>query len=278
MRQIALYGKGGIGKSTVASNVTAGLASLGTQVLQMGCDPKRDSTRAHLRGQAQRTVLEVIRKVGSYRNAVRQFTLDEFVVVADNGVHCVEAGGPEPGVGCAGRGIIAAMETLTELGLYEQGYDVIVYDVLGDVVCGGFAMPIRQGFAEEIYLVVSGEFLALYAANNICRGIVRYAAGGKARVAGVIGNLRDVPNERAIITAFAERIGSQVTTFIPHSTVVTAAENARRTVSEHAPDSEQATVYMDLARAVLAPQKLVVPAPLEDSDLEALVFDLRSKA
>jgi nitrogenase iron protein NifH len=275
MRQIAFYGKGGIGKSTVVTNVTAALAGMGRRVLQVGCDPKQDSTRAHLRGKRQDGLLDMLRDAGAYRDVARKFTLDDFIEGGTDRVDCVEAGGPEPGVGCAGRGIIVAIETLRELGVYQRDYELIFYDVLGDVVCGGFAMPIREGFAEEIYLVVSGEFLALYAANNICRGIARYASGGRARLAGLIGNLRNVPNEERIIGTFAEAIGSRVVQLIPRSTAVTDAENARQTVIEHAPDSDQAAVYRSLAKTLVAHDSLVIPTPLEEERLEDLVFAAR---
>ncbi|MBW2528986.1 MAG: AAA family ATPase [Deltaproteobacteria bacterium] len=276
MRQIAIYGKGGIGKSTVVTNVAAALASMNRRVLQVGCDPKRDSTRAHLRGKRQGTLLDMLRDAGAYRDVARKFVLDDFIEVGTDGVHCVEAGGPEPGVGCAGRGIIVTIETLRELGVYDRDYEIIFYDVLGDVVCGGFAMPIREGFAEEIYLVVSGEFLALYAANNICRGIARYASGGRARLAGLIGNLRNVPNEAELIEAFAEALGTRVVHLIPRSDAVTRAENARQTVIEHAPDSDLAQTYRDIATKVLDNDALVIPAPLDESRLDDLVFSIRS--
>lgn len=271
MRQLAVYGKGGIGKSTVVSNVTAALSGAGRKVLQIGCDPKHDSNRAHLEGRLPRTVLDVLRRTGSTRDVAEHFEAGDFIRVGRDGVHCIESGGPEPGVGCAGRGIIVTIEALTELGIYDAGYDVIFYDVLGDVVCGGFAMPIRHGYAEEIYIVVSGEFLALYAANNICKGIQRYAATGKARLAGVIGNLRNVPNEKRIISEFSRSIGTGFVFLVPRSRTVTRAENARRTVIDHSPRSAQARVYRQLAGEMLENRSRVVPASLEEEDIERIV-------
>lgn len=271
MRQVAIYGKGGIGKSTVVSNVAAALCGNRKRVLQIGCDPKHDSTRAHLDGQMQKTVLDLLRDRGSFRRVSDHFQAGDFIEVGRNGVHCIESGGPEPGVGCAGRGIIHTIETLTDLGVYERNYDVVFYDVLGDVVCGGFAMPIRKGYAREIYIVVSGELLALYAANNICRGIQRYASTGKARLAGVIGNLRRVPREKEIINQFSRAIGAPLVFFVPRSDTVTRAENARRTVLEHSPRSRQARVYRDLASAILANRRRVIPSPLYDQELEELI-------
>ncbi len=277
MRQIAVYGKGGIGKSTVVSNVAAAMAHMGRRVLQVGCDPKHDSTRAHLDGPPGMTVLDLLRRAGSTRNAASRFVLSDFVTLGRDGVHCVEAGGPEPGVGCAGRGIIVTIETLAEMGAFAMGYDVIFYDVLGDVVCGGFAMPIREGYAREIYLVVSGEFMALYAANNICRGIVRYAASGKPRLAGVIANLRGVEGEEKIIAAFARRIGTRVMAAIPHHAVVTEAESMRRTVLEHAPKTRMAALYRQLAKRMLGNRSLVVPRPVEERDIEDMIVKIRAR-
>ncbi len=169
MRQIAIYGKGGIGKSTTTQNLTAALASMGKSVMQIGCDPKADSTRMLLGGKAQATVLDTMRD-----NGTGGVKLDTVRHTGYGGIKCVEAGGPEPGVGCAGRGVITAIKLLEELGAYNEDFDFVFYDVLGDVVCGGFAMPIREGYAKEIYIVASGELMALYAANNICKGIVKF--------------------------------------------------------------------------------------------------------
>ncbi len=169
MRQIAIYGKGGIGKSTTTQNLTVGLSEIGKNVMVVGCDPKADSTRLLLGGLAQRTVLDTLREEGE------DVDLDYIMKKGFNGIRCVESGGPEPGVGCAGRGIITSINMLERLGAYTDDLDYVFYDVLGDVVCGGFAMPIREGKAKEIYIVASGEMMALYAANNISKGIKRYA-------------------------------------------------------------------------------------------------------
>src|SRR5471030_2085398 len=172
LRKIAIYGKGGIGKSTTTQNLTAGLSELGKQVLVVGCDPKADSTRLLLGGLAQKTVLDTLREVGA------DVELERIMKRGFQGTWCVESGGPEPGVGCAGRGIITSIGLLESLGAYTEELDYVFYDVLGDVVCGGFAMPIREGKAQEIYIVASGEMMALYAANNIAKGIKKYALKG----------------------------------------------------------------------------------------------------
>jgi nitrogenase iron protein NifH len=225
-RQIAFYGKGGIGKSTVVANVTAALASMGHRVLQVGCDPKGDSSRTLLGGKSQVAVLDLLRQAtGTGQRQRLPIAVDDMVQKGFAGVDTIEAGGPEPGFGCAGRGITMTMETMTKLGVFARAYDYVFYDVLGDVVCGGFAVPIRDSYAEEVYLVVSGEFMALYAANNICKGVARFAERGKTRIAGIVANERKVKGEREIIEAFAERIGTRLVEFVPRDAAVQAAEN-----------------------------------------------------
>ena len=266
MKKIAIYGKGGIGKSTVVSNMSAALSQMGYTVMQIGCDPKSDSTRTLMGGKAIPTVLEQMRD----RDDV---TLDDIVMKSECGVFCVESGGPVPGVGCAGRGIITAFEKLEELNAYEiYKPDVIFYDVLGDVVCGGFAMPIREGKAEEIYIVCSGEMMSIYAANNICKGIQRYAASGKTKLGGIICNSRMVDRERELVTEFAEALGSRLLYFVPRDNVVNRAERQRKTVLDFAPESGQAEEYRRLARAIDENRFFSVPKPLTNDELEALML------
>lgn len=200
MRQVAIYGKGGIGKSTTTQNLTAGLGEMGKKVMVVGCDPKADSTRLLLGGLAQKTVLDTLRDEGE------DIELESIMKNGFAGIKCVESGGPEPGVGCAGRGIITSIGLLEKLGAYEADLDYVFYDVLGDVVCGGFAMPIREGKAQEIYIVASGELMALYAANNICKGIRKYASTGGVRLGGIICNSRKVDGEKELIMAFAKAL------------------------------------------------------------------------
>ena len=186
MRKVAIYGKGGIGKSTTTQNTVAGLAEMGKKVMVVGCDPKADSTRLLLGGLAQKSVLDTLREEGE------DVEIEDVAKPGFSGTICVESGGPEPGVGCAGRGIITSINLLESLGAYADsvGLDYVFYDVLGDVVCGGFAMPIREGKAQEIYIVVSGEMMAMYAANNICKGVAKFAESGGVRLGGLICNSR----------------------------------------------------------------------------------------
>ncbi|GAB4295398.1 MAG: nitrogenase iron protein [Desulfuromonadia bacterium] len=269
MRQIAIYGKGGIGKSTTTQNTVAGLASLGKQVMIVGCDPKADSTRLILHAKAQETVMDLVRE----RGTVEDLELDDVLKVGFKGIRCVESGGPEPGVGCAGRGVITAINFLEENGAYTPDLDFVFYDVLGDVVCGGFAMPIRENKAEEIYIVCSGEMMAMYAANNIAKGILKYASSGKVRLGGLICNSRNTDRERDLIEELARRLGTQMIHFVPRDNQVQRAELRRMTVIEYSPDHRQAEEYMQLAQKIADNKMLVVPTPLEMDELEQLLMD-----
>jgi nitrogenase iron protein NifH len=269
MRKIAIYGKGGIGKSTTTQNTVAGLAELGRKVMVVGCDPKSDSTRLLLGGLAQKTVLDTLREEGE------DVDLEDIRRTGFSGVVCVESGGPEPGVGCAGRGIITSINLLEQLGAYadSEKLDYAFYDVLGDVVCGGFAMPIREGKAKEIYIVVSGEMMAMYAANNICKGIVKFAEAGGVRLGGLICNSRQVDNEQEMIEALAAKLGTQMIHFIPRDNMVQRAEIHRKTVIEYEPGHPQADAYRTLARKIEANEMHVIPKPISTDVLEKLLID-----
>lgn len=266
MRQVAIYGKGGIGKSTTTQNLTAALAELGRKIMVVGCDPKADSTRLILGGLAQRTVLDTLREEGE------DVDLEEIMKIGYGGIRCVESGGPEPGVGCAGRGIITSINMLESLGAYEAELDYVFYDVLGDVVCGGFAMPIREGKAKEIYIVASGEMMALYAANNISKGIQKYAQTGGTRLGGIICNSRKVDNEYEMVKAFAEEIGSQLVYFVPRDNMVQRAEINRKTVIDYDPGCQQADEYRGLAKAIDGNEMFVIPKPMTQDRLEDLLM------
>jgi nitrogenase iron protein NifH len=269
MRQIAIYGKGGIGKSTTTQNTVAGLVSLGKKVIIVGCDPKADSTRLMLHSKAQTTVMDLIRE----RGTVEDLELADVLKLGYGGVKCVESGGPEPGVGCAGRGVITAINFLEAEGAYTPDLDFVFYDVLGDVVCGGFAMPIRENKAEEIYIVVSGEMMAMYAANNISKGILKYATSGKVRLAGLICNSRNTDKEAELIEALAKRLGTQMIHFVPRDNQVQRAELRRMTVIEYSPDHPQAEEYRQLARKIAENKMLVIPKPLAMEELEDLLME-----
>ena len=267
MRQIAFYGKGGIGKSTTSQNTIAALSE-NNRIMIVGCDPKADSTRLMLHCKAQTTVLHL----AAERGTVEDIELDEVVIPGYNNVLCVESGGPEPGVGCAGRGIITAINFLEEEGAYEN-LDFVSYDVLGDVVCGGFAMPIREGKAQEIYIVTSGEMMAMYAANNIARGILKYARTGGVRLGGLICNSRNVNCEAELITELARRLGTQMIHFVPRSKQVQEAELRRMTVIEYTPNHPQADEYRALANKIEKNEMFIVPTPISMEELEELLVD-----
>lgn len=274
MRKVAIYGKGGIGKSTTTQNTVAALAEAGKKVMVVGCDPKADSTRLLLGGLSQKTVLDTLRLEGE------DLDLEDVVKPGFKGTRCVESGGPEPGVGCAGRGIITSINLLEQLGAYSDKWelDYVFYDVLGDVVCGGFAMPIRDGKAEEIYIVVSGEMMAMYAANNICKGIVKFAESGVVRLGGLICNSRKVDREADLIQALADKLGTQMIHFVPRDNMVQRAEINRKTVIEYDPSVGQADEYRMLSQAIDKNTKFVIPTPLETEELEKLLIEFGLEA
>ena len=255
MVKIAVYGKGGIGKSTTTSNLSAAFSRMGYRVMQIGCDPKSDSTKNLMGGQKIPTVLDQIREKGS-----ENIELEDIVFEGFNGVFCVEAGGPTPGIGCAGRGIITAFEKLEELGAYEVYQpDIVLYDVLGDVVCGGFAMPIRGGYADYVFIVTSGEMMAMFAATNIAHAIRNFGKRGYAKLAGFIQNSRKVENEDELVEMVARENETQVIKIIPRDGAVQIAENDGMTVVEALPDSEMAKEYEDLAVRVLEVMNVGMP-------------------
>jgi nitrogenase iron protein NifH len=269
LRQCAIYGKGGIGKSTTTQNLVSALAEAGKKVMIVGCDPKADSTRLILHSKAQTSVMQLAAEAGS----VEDLELEDVMNVGYGGVKCVESGGPEPGVGCAGRGVITAINFLEEEGAYDEELDFVFYDVLGDVVCGGFAMPIRENKAQEIYIVVSGEMMAMYAANNIAKGIVKYANSGGVRLAGLICNSRKTDREDELIEALAARLGTQMIHFVPRDNAVQHAEIRRMTVIEYDPKHKQADEYRALAKKIVDNKKFVIPTPLEMEQLEELLME-----
>ena len=268
MRQIAFYGKGGIGKSTTSQNTLAGMAQSGNRIMIVGCDPKADSTRLILNCKAQVTVLHLAAEMGS----VEDLELEDVLLEGFENIKCVESGGPEPGVGCAGRGIITSINFLEEEGAYED-LEFVSYDVLGDVVCGGFAMPIRENKAQEIYIVCSGEMMAMYAANNIARGILKYAHTGGVRLGGLICNSRNVNKEIDLIEELAERLNTQMIHFVPRSKMVQEAELRRQTVIQYAPECAQAEEYRQLGNKIVANEKLTIPTPIDNDELEELLIN-----
>ncbi len=260
-KQIAIYGKGGIGKSTTTSNISAALAKSGYKVMQFGCDPKSDSTNTLRGGKYIPTVLDTLRE----KNAVKA---EEVLFQGFGGVYCVEAGGPAPGVGCAGRGIITAVQLLKQLRVFEElDLDYVLFDVLGDVVCGGFAVPIREGIAEHVFTVSSADFMAIYAANNLFKGIQKYSNSGGALLGGVIANSINAPYAKEIIDDFVKQTGTQVIGYVPRSVTVTQSELQGKTTIEAAPDSEQAKVYQRLADRIAGHTDSKTPTPLDVKDL-----------
>jgi len=262
IRNIAIYGKGGIGKSTTSSNISAALSEEGHKIMQIGCDPKSDSTNTLRGGRFVPTVLDRLR-------SGKRIETSEIVHEGFNGILCVETGGPEPGVGCAGRGIITAIELLKQKEIIEEfSPDIIIYDVLGDVVCGGFAMPIREGVAEQVYTVSSSDFMSLYASNNLFKGIKKYSKSGGALFSGIIGNSINLSIHEEIIQDFAVNTKATIAGFVPRSLTVAKAELQGKTTIEADPDSEQAELYRRLARNIVNNENRYVPQPLSTDELK----------
>jgi len=271
LKQIAVYGKGGIGKSTTTSNLSAALSDMGFKVMQFGCDPKADSTNTLRDGTYIPTVLDLLREKGSV-------DAHEAIFKGYNGIYCVEAGGPAPGVGCAGRGITTAVQLMKQQKIFEElELDYVIYDVLGDVVCGGFAVPIREGIAEHVFTVSSSDFMAIYAANNLFKGIQKYSNSGGALLGGVIANSITQPVQRKIIDDFVARTGTQVMEYIPRSLTVTKSELAGKTTIEADPNSEQAGVYRSLAKRVAEHTQSITPSPLNLEELKAWAAEWSSQ-
>ena len=247
MLKVAIYGKGGIGKSTVTSNLAAAFANMGKRVIQIGCDPKADSTINLLGGEPLRPVMNFMREEDEEPDELAQISKEGY-----GGILCIETGGPTPGLGCAGRGIIATFQLLEDMDLFAHYKpDVVLYDVLGDVVCGGFAAPIREGYAEKVLIVTSGEKMALYAANNISSAVRNFEDRSYARVFGIVLNHRNVENEMEKVQAFSEKIGVPIVGEVPQSDEIIRWEDQGKTVIEGNPDSEISKCFFDLAELLL---------------------------
>ncbi|WP_305513537.1 Ni-sirohydrochlorin a,c-diamide reductive cyclase ATP-dependent reductase subunit [Methanobrevibacter sp. V14] len=256
IKKIAIYGKGGIGKSTTVANLSAVWASDDLNCLVIGCDPKADTTRT-LCGKRIPTIVNTLKE---NRNPEKE----ELVFSGFKGIQCVESGGPEPGVGCAGRGVIVAMKRLEKLGIFDEDLDVVVYDVLGDVVCGGFSVPLREKYADEVLIVTSGEYMALYAANNIVRGVKKL----KGNLSGIVCNCRNVENEEQIVSEFAKKIGTHVIGTVHRSNLIQDAELDAKTVVEKYPESDETQEYKTLASSIMTNEKVSTLEPMSDEDFE----------
>lgn len=256
IKKIAIYGKGGIGKSTTVSNIAAIYAKEGFKTLVIGCDPKADTTRT-LCGKRIPTVVNTLK---NNKNPSKE----DLIFKGYEGISCVESGGPEPGIGCAGRGVIVAMKRLENLDVFRENFDIIIYDVLGDVVCGGFSVPLREKYADETFIVTSGEFMSLYAANNISRGILKL----KSKLSGIILNSKEISNEEEIVSQFCDKIGTKIIGKINRSELIQKSEIEAKTVIEKFPESKESLEFKNLAENILKNNKYDIPKPLDDEKLE----------
>jgi nitrogenase iron protein NifH len=271
MRQIAVYGKGGIGKSMISSHISFAFASSGLRILHLGCDPKHDSTRLLLGGRIPRAILDILREVDF---DTRKVALEDVVLesalndTVPGQLFCAESGGPEPGAGCAGKGVTEAIRTLAQLDAHDKlELDAMLYDVLGDVVCGGFTMPIKRGHAKEIYIVTSGEMQSLFAACNISKAVARFAQRSGVRLGGIVGNLRNMENEREVLERFAARLGTQIVGFVPYSEKIKAASGRGETLFQYAPDSPECDAMRQLADNLYNNEFMAIPEPMSFDDL-----------
>lgn len=258
MKKICIYGKGGIGKSTIVANIAAALADEGKKVAVVGCDPKADSTRCLMHA-----------KIPTVLDKIKEGKLEQIAYRGYKDIICIEAGGPEPGSGCAGRGIILALEEIEKRKTLED-VEVIIYDVLGDVVCGGFSMPLRRNIADEVYIVTTSDFMSLYAANNICRGIKKYAEAGGVRLAGIIHNGRSMVDNDELVKDISKKLNTEVLAKIASSNLIAKSDLSRRTVVENYPHSQESQDFRDLAKKIIADRNLSIPSPVSDEEVEEI--------
>jgi nitrogenase iron protein NifH len=271
MRQIAIYGKGGIGKSTAASHLAYFFAEQGARVLQIGCSPKNDSTRSLMRGVFPHPILDTLREKDFDCEVIEPHEIIyESPLTFDSGgkIYCAESGGPEPGVGCGGKGVIEAIETLEKMDILKE-YQInhVIYDVLGDVVCGGFSLPIRQGYAQETYPVMSGELEAVYQVCNVSKAIARFKTRSGAKLGGLIVNLRRVKNEMEIVTDFAKKLGTRIMGILPYSQTIKECVGSGKTVFEMVPDSKECRLYREIGEKIYHNKNLVIPTPMSFEEL-----------
>lgn len=275
IRSIAIYGKGGIGKSTIASNLSVALTEMGEKIFQIGCSPKIDSTSQLNKGEIlELNILEQTREKGQGKEVVKECIFECY-----EGILCAESGGPEPAKGCAGKGVKIAIDLLHEYNLIkESGATFVIFDVIGDIVCGGFAQPIRAGFAKELYLVSSGELMSLYSSNNICHAVESaISEGAEIRIGGIIGNMRGVPMEKEVLEEFGKMLSLPILAYIQRSDIVQEAEGEGGTVLEKRPESDQAQKYRDLAKNILERREFSIPTPVELEDLMDMLRRYQAK-
>lgn len=246
----------------MASNVAASAAREGKNVLFIGCDPKSDSTR-NLVGSRIPTVLSRVKR---NRKIGKELDYSDLVFTGYQNVQCVEAGGPPAGRGCAGLGIGTAIKELDRLGVFTQDWDLVIYDVLGDVVCGGFSLPMRKNRIDQVYVVTSGQRMSLYAANVVLQGVANYSSPEDPILGGLIQNHLSAARDGHLLDVFAERTGAAVVARIPESQAIrNADDNIGVLAPEDDPDGIPVVRTIDhLTRTIMSGLPASMPCPMSD--------------
>lgn len=263
MERIAFYGKGGIGKSTIATSASLSMSRMGKRVLHVGCDPKHDSSLVLVKDPENfKTVIDQIFA------GVEDLEADDFIMDGIEGIDCVESGGPEAGRGCGGRAVSRSFEVFEDVELVDDTrYDAVVYDVLGDVVCGGFAAPMRRSAKSKVVIVLSEELMAAYAANRIAAAVGQFEKNGIV-LAGLVINLKSNTADLAPIARFAKALNTTVLGVLPRDPLVCEAEIYRHCIVDYAPESPVAVGIKAIVEKVIALDRDAIPKPTPLNDID----------
>lgn len=275
MERIAFYGKGGIGKSTIATSASLILARKNHRVLHVGCDPKHDSSLVLVKDPNKfKTVVDQI------FSGAEDLEPEDLIMEGIEGIHCVESGGPQAGRGCGGRAVSRSFEVFEEIELVDSDlYDTVVYDVLGDVVCGGFAAPMRRSARSKVVVVLSEEMMAAYAANRIAAAVTQFRSNGIV-LAGLVVNLKNNQADLSPIARFAKALNTVVLGVIPRDPLVCEAEIYRKSIVDYAPHSPVAKEISSIVDKVLSIDRNLcsVPTPLLDHKVREIMRGFRPDA
>jgi len=263
MERIAIYWKGWIWKSTMSCNISASFSKIWKKTLQVWCDPKADSTKKLTNGRRIISIMDMLSKNDDF------VWIDELVVKWFNWIDCIEAGWPIPWTWCAWRWISKMFEIFDDVDLLEEDYDVLLFDVLWDVVCWGFASPMRMWYWEKIFIVISEEIMSMYACNNICKAIKQYSRNG-IYVWWVIVNARSNTLDKEIIEEFVKKIWLEIIAFIPRSDVIACAEYKAKTVLEFDPEAKVIENFDKLVSDIISIKKenQKDPKPMSEEEFD----------